>query len=704
MIIHNSPYPDIRIPQVSLPTFIFRPLEQFPNDERLQQPLCIPAPHHDEFNPQPQRPATKDVRGLSLAQLKTRSEHFALGLRANYGWGASAGSSSTSSNILSIVSENQHDYTAAVLGAHLVGAQVALHNPSYTATELAHQFRLVRSSAVLCSNKACKKCSEACRRAHEEGGEGLDRLQGDQPPSVWVFDEEVPKDDNQDASDVHSWFDLITRGEREAAEDATAVEQLWAWHREHVTPSEDAAYCFSSGTSGKPKAVRLTHGNLVANVIQATSLMNDRTMPPLLDRWAESGAEQPQPTEQSLSASSWYNPPRARHPELVVDGDGVQHTRQATALGDEKTLLSFAKSLASKLSFSSSARQLAKPQQEVHIDILPQFHCYGLVVALVAMHTATPRYVLPRFSLPLFLHLVEKHSVTFAFVVPPILLALSRSDVVVERFGDLSSLTRLASGAASLPGGLRREVWEKRHIVVTDGFGQTEMSPIICLQTVQDLQDDKDEAAMDSVGQLAANTQARVVDVDTGEDLPSGRENRGELWLRGPQMMAGYLRNDEANQSAFFVEEAERSSGQRWLRTGDVVSIDARGYVKIHDRTKDVIKVKGFQVSPAELEDIILANPLVHDVAVVGIRAEEGDADSDGSDKPWAYCVGSERGKKEIEDEGQRAQRVKEEVNGSGKIARYKHIAGVTWMDALPKSEAGKVLKKELQKRAGGAR
>lgn len=199
---------------------------------------------------------------------------------------------------------------------------------------------------------------------------------------------------------------------------------------------------------------------------------------------------------------------------------------------------------------------------------------------------------MPRFHLETYLELVNKHHVTFGFVVPPIVLALAKQPVV-DKY-DVSSLWRVASGAASLPDEIAHAVGARLDIRCTDGYGMTEMSPIIAMQTVRDI-----ERAPDTVGALAPNTEALVLGED-GKQMGAGEV--GELALRGPQMMAGYLRNEEATRSAFKLIDNGDGEQIPWLLTGDVVKIDERGYVKITDRLKDVIKAKGFQVSPAELE------------------------------------------------------------------------------------------------------
>lgn len=205
------------------------------------------------------------------------------------------------------------------------------------------------------------------------------------------------------------------------------------------------------------------------------------------------------------------------------------------------------------------------------------------------------------------------------------------------------------------------------------------------------------------VGRLAACTRARVVDVNTGEDLEAVRpgeeeeetakSKQGELLLSGPQMMSGYLRNEAANDSTFTFSSGSASGSasgssstggeqQRWLRTGDIVSLTTGGYVRIHDRAKDVIKVSGFQVSPAELEEVILRGVAsVKDVAVVGVPVdsqEQSGAAAEargGEEQPWAFCVhvdGETLQKQDKEEE--ESKKVLEYVNS--KMTKYKRVKG----------------------------
>jgi acyl-CoA synthetase (AMP-forming)/AMP-acid ligase II len=193
------------------------------------------------------------------------------------------------------------------------------------------------------------------------------------------------------------------------------------------------------------------------------------------------------------------------------------------------------------------------------------------------------------------------------------------------------------------------------------------MSPIVAMQTLADVQ-----KAPNTVGVLAPNTEAMVLN-EAGDEVGFGEQ--GELLLRGPQMMQGYLRNEEANEKAFFVNQ---SDGQKWLRTGDVVKIDKSGYITITDRLKDVIKAKGFQVSPAELEAILFKDVRVQDAAVIGTTDPK-----DGSERPWAFVVSHDK----LPEDEKKRQEIEKSIlsNVNEQVAGYKKIAGITWLDALPK-------------------
>lgn len=410
MIIHRSPFPDVSLPpaETSLPSFLFRDLlpstsassspspsssSSAGSSSRLDEPLVLPPPHQEKFNPKPVRPKAEP---LSLRGLRDIAERWATFLASEPTWttGAAGGDKQQQKQaVLSLVTSNQHDYAAAVLGAHLAhpveehasaststsassspGGVVALHNPSYTSRELAQQFRLVRTNVVLCSRKGADNVREAVRLAREEEDEhdsSGEKLQGE--VGIWCFDEEEgaeqdgtatktsqagPKaTDGASAAPLQSWYSVLP-----PPLDESSSRSLWERHISASHGPQDAVYCFSSGTSGKPKAVRLSHGSLVANVIQATGLMHDRLYEPLFDRWA------------AQDEQGWY--------------DATQGSKR----GDETPRgPGLVQRVLGKLNLTSDggADEERPSKRELHIDILPQFHCYGLLVTFVAMHTVS---------------------------------------------------------------------------------------------------------------------------------------------------------------------------------------------------------------------------------------------------------------------------------------------------------------------------
>src|SRR4029453_12652996 len=148
-------------------------------------------------------------------------------------------------------------------------------------------------------------------------------------------------------------------------------------------------------------------------------------------------------------------------------------------------------------------------------------------------------------------------------------------------------------------------------VPIRQGYGLTEVSPVSHKSRLAKV----DEPPPGSVGALIPNTEARLVDAETGEDVPQGEE--GEIWIRGPQVMRGYLNNPAAT--------SETLTGDGWLRTGDIGRIDENGFFYIVDRLKELIKYKGYQVPPAELEAVLVSHPRVKDAGVIGMQMEEGE-------------------------------------------------------------------------------
>ncbi len=307
---------------------------------------------------------------------------------------------------------------------------------------------------------------------------------------------------------------------------------------------------------------------------------------------------------------------------------------------------------------------------EMALAVLPFFHIYGMQVLMNGLLAEGVGVVtMPRFDMEQALDLIQKHQVTQFFAVPPIVLGLAKHPAV-DNF-DLSSLRKIFCGAAPLGAELAEEAAERIGCAVVQGYGMTELSPISHATA-------GDDAKAGSSGITVPNTECRLVD-ENGED--QGVDGRGELWVRGPQVMKGYLNNPEA--TAATIDE------DGWLHTGDVAVIDADGHTYIVDRVKELIKYKGFQVPPAELEALIVTHPAVADVAVIGIPDDEA------GELPRAYVVlkpGMEATAEELQ------------AFVAEHVATYKQIRQVVFTAEIPKSASGKILRRFLRDEARAER
>jgi 4-coumarate--CoA ligase len=346
---------------------------------------------------------------------------------------------------------------------------------------------------------------------------------------------------------------------------------------------------YSSGTTGRPKGVMLSHRNLVANVAQCAATIG------------------------------------------LTEGDRV-------------------------------------------LAVLPFFHIYGMTVLLnYAIKVRAGLVTMPKFDLGEFLRIVSEHACTWLFIAPPIAVALAKHPLVAEF--DLSKVKVVFSGAAPLDGALAKLVADRLNCIVCQGYGMTELSPVSHV-----IPDDRPDIDRSSIGFLVANTEARLVDPESGADLEApagGVSEPGELLIRGPQVMHGYLGNAEATASTL--------DSDGWLHTGDVATVTSDGLYRIVDRLKELIKYKGYQVAPAVLEAVLLKHPGIADAAVVGIN------DADGQEIPKAFVV-KQPGAEIDEDEVMRF--VAEHV------APHEKVRAVEFIDVIPKSSAGKILRKDLRARA----
>ncbi|AOH87214.1 AMP-dependent synthetase (plasmid) [Sphingomonas panacis] len=311
------------------------------------------------------------------------------------------------------------------------------------------------------------------------------------------------------------------------------------------------------------------------------------------------------------------------------------------------------------------------------IAVLPFFHIYGMTVLLnAALQARATLVVMPRFDLTEFLDTIERHRITYGFIAPPVAVTLAKHTLVDQY--DLSSLNTILSGAAPLDSELGAAVEERLKVRMIHGYGMSELSPVSHLMPAdRGLRLFGELAPLSSCGWPVPNTINRIVDPATGNDIlppTEGLSKPGELLVSGPNVMLGYLGNPQAT--------AETIDADGFLHTGDLARIDSMGRVFIVDRLKELIKYKGYQVPPAELEALLLTHPAIGDAAVIGVP------DNDGEEIPMAYIV--RRG-----DAPLSADDVMAFI--AARVAPHKKIRRVAFIDAIPKSPSGKILRKDLR-------
>ncbi|MFD4643063.1 4-coumarate--CoA ligase family protein [Lentzea sp. NPDC058436] len=311
---------------------------------------------------------------------------------------------------------------------------------------------------------------------------------------------------------------------------------------------------------------------------------------------------------------------------------------------------------------------LALNEETRILAVLPFFHIYGMQVLMNGgLRVGATVVTLPRFDLPEFLRVIAEHRTDRVYIAPPVAVALAKHPIVDNY--DLSPLKAIFSGAAPLDVDLAAAVSKRLGCRVSQGYGMTEMSPVS-----HAIPDSRDDISVGTVGVIIPNLECRLVDPATGDDV--GVNERGELWCKGPNIMKGYLNNPEATAATL--------DDEGWLHTGDVAVIDADGIVSIVDRVKELIKYKGYQVPPAELEAVLLTHEEIADAAVIGVK------DADGEEIPKAFVV----------------RQAGSEIDGdavmafvASHVAPHKKVRVVEFIEAIPKSAAGKILRKDLRAR-----
>jgi acyl-CoA synthetase (AMP-forming)/AMP-acid ligase II len=454
-------------------------------------------------------------------------------------------------DVCAVFAANSPEYLIAVLAVVSLGAVVTTASPLYTQNDLAKQLKDSGARLLFTSTPLAATWREA--------------LEGTAVEHVVTFDEPA-----------------AAPSPRKVLAFSTLAASTGTAPRVAIEPGDLVALPYSSGTTGLPKGVMLTHRNLVANVLQV---------------------------------------------------DAAGHFRHG---------------------------------EDVTVAFLPFFHIYGLlVIAVLGIWSGATFVVMPRFELEPYLELVERYRATLLHVVPPVVLAFAKHPAVANR--DFSSVRKLFSGAAPLGADVIEQCTRRIGGVVQQGYGLTETSPAAMVTS-----DDPAKIKAGSVGPPVADTECRVVDPETGRDVAPGVD--GEIWIRGPQVMRGYL-NRPAETRAVLDEEG-------WFRSGDIGHADADGHFFIVDRLKELIKYKGMQVPPAELEAVLLSHPSVADAAVVPC------ADAECGEIPRAFVV-------------RKGPATAEELMAfvAGQVAPYKKVRRLEFIDAIPKSPSGKILRRLLKDR-----
>eukprot|EP01113_Clastostelium_recurvatum_P036216 TRINITY_DN5135_c0_g1_i4.p1 TRINITY_DN5135_c0_g1~~TRINITY_DN5135_c0_g1_i4.p1 ORF type:complete len:532 (+),score=167.90 TRINITY_DN5135_c0_g1_i4:8-1603(+) len=520
-MLFRSKFPDIVIPEdVTLPDFVM-----------------------ESFGAHPDKVALIDAasdRKVTYGELHGLIYRVSCGL---YDRGLRKG------DVVSIHLPNCIEYIVVFHAVALLGAIVSTISPLYTVQEITHHLQLVKPVFILSCPMFISKIFDACK-SYSSVKE--------------VFSV-------GDAAGATSFVELLKSSSSRPP-------------KVHINPKKDTVLIpFSSGTTGLPKGVMLSHYNIISNILQT--------------------------------------------------------------LAEEITMA-----------------------DDVYTGFLPFFHVYALMFLInFPLKVGATLVIIPKFDFVEYLGLVKRYSITTAHVAPPVMLAFAKHPAVDK--ADLSSLRVVFSGAAPLDPETQSAVAKRLPgTVVKQGYGMTEASPVTHITP-----DRLWRYFPGAVGVLLPSMVAKIVDPTTGKSL--GVNQDGELWLAGPNIMQGYYDNPEAT--------AHTIDKDGFLHTGDIARVDFHGVYYIVDRLKELVKYKGYQVAPAELEGILISHPLILDAAVIG------KPDLEAGELPLAFVV-LKPGAKLREDE------VIEFA--ASKTAPAKRLrGGVQFIDVIPKSAAGKILRRLLR-------
>lgn len=357
-----------------------------------------------------------------------------------------------------------------------------------------------------------------------------------------------------------------------------------------------------------------------------------------------------------------HAPLPASHPRPVSSDLAIIQYTSGTTGTPKGAMLTHANLLANAAQARAWVPQIVRGEGCVVYAVLPMFHAYGLTLCLTFAMSMGARLVLfPKFDADLVLAVTKKHPATFLPLVPPIaerLLAAARAQGVSLEGTDVA-----ISGAMALPHELVVPFEEATGGYLVEGYGLSECSPVLMANPVAD------NRVAGTVGLPLPGTECRVVDPDD----PRTDVERGELLVRGPQVFSGYYGKPEETEAVFV---------DGWFRTGDIVTIDEGGFVRIVDRIKELIITGGFNVAPTEVENVLRQHPGVADVAVVGLPSEHS------GEEVVAAVVPTAPG--ELDVEAVRAF-------ARGILTPYKVPRRIVVVDDLPRSLIGKVLRRQVR-------
>ncbi|CAK9317632.1 unnamed protein product [Citrullus colocynthis] len=373
----------------------------------------------------------------------------------------------------------------------------------------------------------------------------------------------------------------------------------------------------------------------------------------------------------TLSEMMREKPSESRIKERVEQNDTATLLYSSGTTGASKGVVSSHKNLIAMVQVVVTRFKLSEGEG-TFICTVPMFHIYGLVAfATGLLSSGSTIVVLSKFEIHEMLSAIDKYKATYLPLVPPILVALVNAADQIKGKYDLGSLHTALSGGAPLGKEVIEGFVEKYpNVAILQGYGLTESTGIGA--STDSLEESR---RYGTAGLLSPSTEGMIIDPETGEALPVNRT--GELWLRGPTVMKGYFGNTEATTSTL--------DSEGWLRTGDLCYIDEDGFIFVVDRLKELIKYKGYQVPPAELEALLLTHPNISDAAVIPYP------DKEVGQYPMAYVV--RKGGSDISHEDVMQFVAKQ-------VAPYKRIRRVAFVGSIPKNPSGKILRKDLIKLA----